>query len=100
MHLFPCCEGGRLTPPFVLLCPQSLAGDGIFPWRALHFFAKGRGANKEPIRAYFLTYAIVVACCLLGKLDIVAPVISNFFMISCACAVACAPRSNAVCARL
>ena len=61
---------------------QSLAADGIFPWPALDFFAKGHGAGNELIRGYILTFVVATACCLIGQLDIIAPIISNFFMIS------------------
>ena len=40
------------------------------------------GESPEPKRAYFLTFFIACGCVLIGKLDIIAPVISNFFMIS------------------
>ena len=61
---------------------QSLAGDGIFPWKALNFFAKGNGPSNEPLRGYVLTFFVGLGCCLIGQLDVVAPIISNFFMIS------------------
>ena len=61
---------------------QSLAGDKIFPWRILEFFAKGSGDGNEPLRGYILTYFIGTGCALIGQLDVIAPIIANFFMIS------------------
>ena len=61
---------------------QSLAGDKIFPWPILEFFAKGSGPGNEPLRGYVLTYFVGTACCLVGALDVIAPIIANFFMIS------------------
>merc|ERR1711871_1556023 len=61
---------------------QSVAADNIFPWPALNFFGEGRGIENEPVRAYFLTFAIAQGCNLIGNLDLIAPLISNFFMIS------------------
>ncbi|CAK9004492.1 Solute carrier family 12 member 2 (Na-K-Cl cotransporter 1) [Durusdinium trenchii] len=61
---------------------QSLADDKIFPWPALNYFGKGHGVNNEPIRAYMLTFVICCGCVVIGKLDVIAPVISNFFMVS------------------
>mmetsp|Transcript_16761 Transcript_16761/g.20295 ORF Transcript_16761/g.20295 Transcript_16761/m.20295 type:complete len:1030 (+) Transcript_16761:64-3153(+) len=61
---------------------QSVAGDQLFPWQCLHYFAQGVGVGNEPFRAYFLTFFITCACVSIGKLDIIAPLISNFFMIS------------------
>jgi solute carrier family 12 sodium/potassium/chloride transporter 2 len=61
---------------------QSLASDKIFPWPILEFFAKGSGAGNEPNRGYVLTFFIGTGCCLIGQLDVIAPIIANFFMIS------------------
>ena len=61
---------------------QSLAGDKIFPWPVLEFFSKGEGPGNEPLRGYILTYFLGTACCLVGQLDVIAPIIANFFMIS------------------
>ena len=61
---------------------QSVAADGIFPWPLLNYFAKGSGKGNEPLRGYVLSFAVGLGCCLIGQLDVVAPIISNFFMIS------------------
>ncbi|XP_040913487.1 solute carrier family 12 member 1 [Toxotes jaculatrix] len=59
---------------------QALCKDNIY--KALHFFAKGYGKNNEPIRGYVLTFIISVAFILIGNLNTIAPIISNFFLAS------------------
>uniref|UniRef100_A0A8D3D8F1 Solute carrier family 12 member 1 n=1 Tax=Scophthalmus maximus TaxID=52904 RepID=A0A8D3D8F1_SCOMX len=59
---------------------QALCKDNIYT--ALHFFAKGYGKNNEPIRGYILTFIISVAFILVGNLNTIAPIISNFFLAS------------------
>uniref|UniRef100_A0A7N6BQL1 Solute carrier family 12 member 1 n=1 Tax=Anabas testudineus TaxID=64144 RepID=A0A7N6BQL1_ANATE len=59
---------------------QALCKDNIY--KALHFFAKGHGKNNEPIRGYVLTFVISVAFILIGDLNAIAPIISNFFLAS------------------
>ncbi|XP_042262818.1 solute carrier family 12 member 1 [Thunnus maccoyii] len=59
---------------------QALCKDNIY--KALHFFAKGYGKNNEPIRGYVLTFIISVGFILIGNLNIIAPIISNFFLAS------------------
>ncbi|KNC51786.1 Na-K-2Cl cotransporter 1 [Thecamonas trahens ATCC 50062] len=59
---------------------QAVCEDGLFP--ALVAFAKGRGANNEPVRAYVLTFLIAGAVMCIGDLNAIAPLITNFFMIS------------------
>ena len=46
------------------------------------FFAKGSGSGNEPLRGYVLSFVVGLGCCLVGQLDVIAPIISNFFMIS------------------
>uniref|UniRef100_A0A3B5BK70 Solute carrier family 12 member 1 n=1 Tax=Stegastes partitus TaxID=144197 RepID=A0A3B5BK70_9TELE len=59
---------------------QALCQDNIY--KILHFFAKGYGRNNEPIRGYVLTFIISVAFILIGDLNAIAPIISNFFLAS------------------
>ncbi|CAL9701392.1 unnamed protein product [Knipowitschia caucasica] len=59
---------------------QALCKDNIY--KILHFFAKGHGKNDEPIRGYILTFIISVAFILIGDLNTIAPIISNFFLAS------------------
>ncbi len=59
---------------------QSLAGDRVFP--RLTFFAKGYGVSNNPRRAVLLAAAIALATIALGNLNVVASVVSMFFLIS------------------
>lgn len=59
---------------------QSLAADRIFPF--LLPFAKGSGATSNPRRAVLLTLAIALSTIALGQLNLVARVVSMFFLIS------------------
>lgn len=59
---------------------QALGKDNLIP--KIEWFAKGYGPGNEPRRAYFLTFIISLAFILIGKLDAIAPIISNFFLAS------------------
>ena len=59
---------------------QSLAADRIFP--ILVPFAKGSGPSDNPRRGVLLSAAIAFATVSLGKLNLIAPVVSMFFLIS------------------
>lgn len=59
---------------------QSLAADKIFPF--LHIFAKGEGAMNNPRRAVLLAAGIACLTISLGNLNLIAPVVSMFFLIS------------------
>ncbi len=59
---------------------QSLASDRIFPF--LIFFAKGEGKSDNPRRAVVLSFGIAAVTILLGELDLIAGVVSMFFLIS------------------
>uniref|UniRef100_A0A3Q2R0I0 Solute carrier family 12 member 2 n=1 Tax=Fundulus heteroclitus TaxID=8078 RepID=A0A3Q2R0I0_FUNHE len=59
---------------------QALCKDNIYP--GLGIFAKGYGKNNEPLRGYVLTFCIGLAFILIGELNIIAPIISNFFLAS------------------
>ncbi len=61
---------------------QSVAKDDLFPFECFRYFAKERESDGEPVRAYFLSFAVAAACCGIGALDAIAPIISNFFMIA------------------
>jgi hypothetical protein len=68
----------------------------IFP--RFKYFAVGHGKSDEPIRAYFLAYFIAVSFTAIGKefffarvhdkdfhigeLNVIAPIISNFFLMT------------------
>lgn len=55
---------------------QALGADGVVP----RFLARGSGAAKEPKIALALTVVLVEACLYQGDLNLVAPVISMFFL--------------------
>lgn len=59
---------------------QSLASDRIFP--VLNPFARGVGPTANPRRAVLLSAGIAVATIGLGSLNVIAPVVSMFFLIS------------------
>ena len=58
---------------------QSLAADRIFP---LGFFAAGHGPGNNPRRGVLLSAGIAYATIALGDLNVIAPVVSMFFLIS------------------
>ncbi|CAL1568193.1 unnamed protein product [Knipowitschia caucasica] len=59
---------------------QALCKDNIYP--GLEMFAKGYGKNNEPLRGYILTFGIALAFILIAELNVIAPIISNFFLAS------------------
>lgn len=69
--------GSLMGAPRIL---QAFARDGIF--RRLKFFARGSGRTAEPRRAIVLSFLIAQAGVLAGDLDLVAPVITMFFLMT------------------
>jgi len=59
---------------------QAVCKDKIFP--IFNFFAKGRKKDDEPMRAFMLAFVISLGFVLIGQLDTIAPIISNFFLAS------------------
>lgn len=59
---------------------QALCKDNIFPY--IEYFGVGRGPGEEPRRGYLLTFLIAGAFIAIGELNVIAPVISNFFLMS------------------
>jgi amino acid transporter len=59
---------------------QSLSADRIFPF--LLPFAQGVGPTQNPRRGIYLSAGIAFATVGLGKLNLIAPVVSMFFLIS------------------
>jgi amino acid transporter len=59
---------------------QSLSGDRIFPF--LTPFAKGAGSSNNPRRGILVSAGIAYATIVLGQLNLVAAVVSMFFLIS------------------
>uniref|UniRef100_A0A671UHN1 Solute carrier family 12 member 10, tandem duplicate 1 n=1 Tax=Sparus aurata TaxID=8175 RepID=A0A671UHN1_SPAAU len=69
--------GFLVSAPKVFQC---LCRDNLYPY--IGFFAKGYGKNDEPLRAYLLCYIIAVAFILIAELNLIAALISNFFLCS------------------
>ncbi|XP_052826762.1 solute carrier family 12 member 2, partial [Octopus bimaculoides] len=59
---------------------QAVCKDRIFP--GIHVLAKGAGKGDNPRRLYFLAYFIGIAFICIGELNAIAPIISNFFLMS------------------
>lgn len=57
---------------------QALCNDRLYPY--ITWFGKGFGKNNEPVRGYVLTFFIAVSFILIGELNAIAPLISNFFL--------------------
>lgn len=55
---------------------QALCLDELYP--GISWFSGEK--DKEPIRGYFLTFIIAVGFILIGELNAIAPLISNFFL--------------------
>ena len=72
--------GSILVAPRTL---QALGGDRIVPAPALNTFVeKGLGATNEPHNATLVTSVIAIAFVVLGDVDLVARIVSMFFMVT------------------
>ena len=65
--------GGILGGPRIL---QAMSIDKVTP----KLFRKGKGTNNEPVNALFLAFIIAEAGILIGELDIIARVVSMFYL--------------------
>lgn len=65
--------GGILGGPRIL---QAMSLDKVTP----KIFGKGKGENNEPVNALFLVFVIAEAGILIGELDIIARVVSMFYL--------------------
>ena len=45
-------------------------------------FAKGSGSNNDPVRGYVFVFLVSLVCILIGDLNIVSSLLSNFFVAS------------------
>uniref|UniRef100_A0A1B6CXS0 SLC12A transporter C-terminal domain-containing protein n=1 Tax=Clastoptera arizonana TaxID=38151 RepID=A0A1B6CXS0_9HEMI len=59
---------------------QALCNDRLYPY--IEYFGKGYGKNNEPVRGYVLTFFIAIVFILIGQLNAIAPLISNFYLAS------------------
>ena len=57
---------------------QAVGKDKIYPF--VSFFGKGRGANNDPVRGYFLVFCISFGCLMIASLNIIGSLASNFFL--------------------
>ncbi|MEO8196626.1 MAG: amino acid permease [Thermoanaerobaculia bacterium] len=72
--------GSILVAPRTL---QALAADGVAPSdRVNRYLGAGSGAQNEPRNAALVTTVFAVACAGIGALDIVARIVSMFFMVT------------------
>ena len=72
--------GSVLVAPRTL---QALASDKSFPFKRINsFLAKGKGKNREPINASFVSLIIAFIFVIMGDIDAVAQIISMFFLIT------------------
>jgi len=65
--------GGILGGPRIL---QAMSIDKVTP----KLFGKGKGINNEPVNALFFAFVIAEAGILIGELDIIARVVSMFYL--------------------
>ncbi|TCO09158.1 amino acid permease [Natronoflexus pectinivorans] len=62
---------------------QALAYDKIFPFRRFNLLmAKGKGKTREPFNAGIVSFVIAFLFVALGDVDVVAEIISMFFLIT------------------
>merc|ERR1719264_14206 len=57
---------------------QALAKDKLYP--KIEFFSAGMGANNDPVRGYVCVFLIALGCILVGELNVVSSLLSNFFV--------------------
>ncbi|MBD0849613.1 amino acid permease [Maribacter arenosus] len=65
--------GGILGGPRIL---QAMSIDKVTP----RIFGKGNGKNNEPVNALFMVFIIAEAGILIGELDVIARVVSMFYL--------------------
>ena len=68
--------GSILGAPRVL---QALARDGVLP-PFLNFLGKGHGRSDEPRNGTWVSLAIAIAAVCIGDLNLIAPILSMFFL--------------------
>ena len=58
---------------------QAVCKDHLFPY--IDFFGVGNGPGEEPRRGCLLAFFIAIGFILIGDLNVIAPIISNFCLI-------------------
>ncbi len=72
--------GSNIVAPRTL---QALAQDDLLPWKGISkWLAKGAGERNEPVNAAIVTAGIALVFAALGDVNMVAQVISMFFMVT------------------
>lgn len=70
----------------IMVAPRTLQAiglDNIFPSVRLNkWFSKGKKVSNEPVNAYSVTLLIAFVFVVIGELDVVARIISMFFMVT------------------
>ncbi|XP_018012761.2 LOW QUALITY PROTEIN: solute carrier family 12 member 2-like, partial [Hyalella azteca] len=59
---------------------QALAKDRLYP--GIFMFSKGFGANNDPVNGYCLVFMLSLGCIMIGDLNAVSTLLSNFFLAS------------------
>ena len=77
------CYGATLSSAIASLVGaprvlQAVGKDKIYP--KVEFFAKGHGANNDPFRGYILVFLIAFGCLMIGDLNAIGKLASNFFL--------------------
>ena len=77
------CYGATLSSAIASLVGaprvlQAVGRDKIYP--KLEFFAVGQGANNDPFRGYILVFVIAFGCLMIGELNTIGSLASNFFL--------------------
>ena len=77
------CYGATLSSAIASLVGaprilQAVGKDKLYP--KLDFFAKGNGINNDPIRGYFLVAIVAFGCLMIGDLNTIGALASNFFL--------------------
>ncbi|KAM4698522.1 solute carrier family 12 member 8 [Rhinophrynus dorsalis] len=71
------CMGGLYGAPRILQC---IAQEKVIP--ALSFLGHGRGPNKTPVAAIFLTGLLTMAFVFIGQVNVLAPIVTINFMLT------------------
>ena len=56
---------------------QALAKDRLYP--GLYFFAKGYGANNDPVRGYVMVFILSFVCIMIGESSYLLLTLSRFY---------------------
>lgn len=77
---FSSALGSLLVAPRTI---QALAADRSFPFQGVNrFLARGKGKSGEPVNATLVSFFIALVFVLIGNVDMVAQIISMFFLIT------------------